>query len=272
MERLLSTALDNLKKADLYREYLEYLHAEWFYTMDDLRLALDDGKSWSDLKLPGRLKLELKKLMMETNSDDYHAVPNEDMVTATWQRCYSEENECYYYYNIQTQEVSWELTEQSIEAMESTKIHEEHHPIEPEPSLTISIESPKSTKTSVLDNLISSLSPTQSQNNNNNNNNNGSEVFMAVVHDEPPPPYEAVAVQFSPSSSPGKSITSSTKSSPSKVDSFIADNVSMKRLMEMGFTRESSFEALKRSNNELVTAIALLTRSNVKNNSNTKKA
>jgi hypothetical protein len=66
--QLLKTALVKLDQQEHFDEYMTYLSSEWYYTAEDLRLAYRKEKVWSDIKLPGRLKIELASLL-EKKSD-----------------------------------------------------------------------------------------------------------------------------------------------------------------------------------------------------------
>uniref|UniRef100_A0A7S3GTA6 UBA domain-containing protein n=1 Tax=Spumella elongata TaxID=89044 RepID=A0A7S3GTA6_9STRA len=138
---LLEKALRKLNQMDHYDEYLQRLNSEWYYTPNDLILAHDDEKVWAELKFPGRLKIELAKLLEESQaveSDDefYHTNPlakeassrdivseevdeeespydapvvdNNELEYNSWVKCWAPEHECYYFYNTHSQESSWE--------------------------------------------------------------------------------------------------------------------------------------------------------------------
>lgn len=49
------------KDKALNDSYLSYLNSEWFYSVSDLKMAAGDAVIWGNLKLPARLKLEIKK-------------------------------------------------------------------------------------------------------------------------------------------------------------------------------------------------------------------
>ena len=87
LEDLLATALQNLNQSKRLDEYLSYLTSEWYTTPEDLRLAYQNDKIWSQITLPGRLKLELIKLIEKaTDSQSRPPVTTIDqriMTTAT---------------------------------------------------------------------------------------------------------------------------------------------------------------------------------------------
>lgn len=76
---LLKSALLKLKQTEHYDEYLKYLNEEWYYTVEDLRLAREDEKIWFALRLPGRLKLEISALLDVTFPSGYPAESKEDL-------------------------------------------------------------------------------------------------------------------------------------------------------------------------------------------------
>ena len=63
LEELLRKALQKLKKEEFYEEYHGVLLSAWYTTIAELKLALSDGDAWSDIQLPGRLKLEMKRMI-----------------------------------------------------------------------------------------------------------------------------------------------------------------------------------------------------------------
>ena len=71
LEDLLSTALQNLNQSKRLDEYLSYLTSEWYTTPEDLRLAYQNDKIWSQITLPGRLKLELIKLIENATDSQF---------------------------------------------------------------------------------------------------------------------------------------------------------------------------------------------------------
>ena len=78
IEKLLGSILLRLNKLDSLNEHLANIAAEWYFNVSDLQMALLDGNAWSELKLPGRLKLEMKiellrlqKLRIEESSYSY---------------------------------------------------------------------------------------------------------------------------------------------------------------------------------------------------------
>ena len=56
-------SLLRLNKVSQLDETLEVLQKEWYSSVESLRLALKDTEAWATLKLPGRLKLELKEAL-----------------------------------------------------------------------------------------------------------------------------------------------------------------------------------------------------------------
>lgn len=124
---VLHAALQKLHQEEQYDKYLKYLNSEWYYTADDLRLARSDEKVWAEIKLPGRLKIEIANILdeaaaVEANQDDeqLQQQPEEQQFDESaaaehapeeypkWVKCWAAEHECYYYYNMSTEESSWE--------------------------------------------------------------------------------------------------------------------------------------------------------------------
>ena len=67
IEPLIRSILQKMNKLESLEEHVEYLRSEWYLTIEDLRLALNDKIQWSELQLPGRLKIELKKELIKIN-------------------------------------------------------------------------------------------------------------------------------------------------------------------------------------------------------------
>jgi hypothetical protein len=119
---LLSVALEKLKQSERFDEYLKYLNEEWYFTVEDLRLAREDEKIWFALKLPSRLKLELSALLEQSiAADSKHGDPGAqesnslaaqtshgDAVSGSWVKCWAADYDCYYYYNTITEESRWD--------------------------------------------------------------------------------------------------------------------------------------------------------------------
>lgn len=121
--------------------YLDLLRAEWYTSVSDLLLALEDGKAWSDLKLPGRLKLEIKSellalqasssigsigIVSETQPSSFATTTATTTKTTAneisasgkpeglpierqqWMKYFCAEHQTYFYSNLITQESQWE--------------------------------------------------------------------------------------------------------------------------------------------------------------------
>ena len=69
IEPLIRSILIKMNKLESLDEHVQYLRSEWYITIDDLRLALQDKTQWSELQLPGRLKIELKKELIKLNTN-----------------------------------------------------------------------------------------------------------------------------------------------------------------------------------------------------------
>jgi bifunctional DNA-binding transcriptional regulator/antitoxin component of YhaV-PrlF toxin-antitoxin module len=64
-EIYLKNALKRLNQAEKYNHYVHYLKDEWISTKEDLFTAVDDDYTWDHLKLPARLKLEIRRIVLE---------------------------------------------------------------------------------------------------------------------------------------------------------------------------------------------------------------
>ena len=120
---LLTTALQNLKKEDSLEDYLQKLKSELYTTTADLKLALqDDGTAWSDIPIPGRLKLELKRLILNAESakdvdrrlealsvsTGGNVDKSSEYTRPRWIRCYSIEHQALYFYHRVSGRTQWE--------------------------------------------------------------------------------------------------------------------------------------------------------------------
>lgn len=118
---ILKEALQALKKEDQFDKCLDYLKSEWYNTTDELRLALNDTGAWSDVQLPGRLKLELKKILLKENivkksstpstssssTSLSQSAPATSQATFKWTKCFSPEHNHYYYFNNESLLTQW---------------------------------------------------------------------------------------------------------------------------------------------------------------------
>lgn len=120
IQSLLRDSLINLKQvADIERSvttHLSYLNNEMFVSLRDIRLAIEDKESWSDLKLPIRLKLEMKRILLGLSiNDSPPKAPARELnglsgaSPSRWKECYSSEHLSTYFYNVDTAETQWEL-------------------------------------------------------------------------------------------------------------------------------------------------------------------
>ena len=68
-----------VKDKQLHDSYLQYLNSEWFYSVSDLQMAASDAVIWGNLKLPARLKLEIRKRLpselMQTFAEEEEDIP-----------------------------------------------------------------------------------------------------------------------------------------------------------------------------------------------------
>jgi hypothetical protein len=112
---LLDDALHKLGKQDKAAEYLQYLRGEWYSTVDELRLAIADGAAWSDLQLPGRLKLELKTMILTHDATTSSSSSAAGQSNGLWTKCFSTEHNTHYYINNETNVSQWEIPDEFIE-------------------------------------------------------------------------------------------------------------------------------------------------------------
>ena len=118
LEDLLMKALQKLKKEEFYEEYLQVLLGAWYTTVPELKLALSDGDAWSDIQLPGRLKLEMKRMIIgmdQKEMGEEGMTPSSSSSSSssagghTWIRCYAAEHNAYYYCHPVHLTTQWEL-------------------------------------------------------------------------------------------------------------------------------------------------------------------
>jgi hypothetical protein len=109
--------------------YVDLLRAEWYTSVSDLLLAIEDGNAWSDLKLPGRLKLEIKSELLALQSAEKTGIENQPFSSVTttlgeieasskaagapierqqWMKYFCAEHQTYFYSNLATHESQWE--------------------------------------------------------------------------------------------------------------------------------------------------------------------
>lgn len=124
LQSILRDCLIKLNKIDLYEKCFDHLQSEWYNDINDLKLAIDDGFAWSDIKLPGRLKLELKtEILRLTINPKIMSQPLDQQEKTNWIKCYSSEDNCFYYYNSVTSEAQWsEPLEGYTESCDNVKI------------------------------------------------------------------------------------------------------------------------------------------------------
>lgn len=131
-DEILRDALNILNQPEKFQQYHSYLNNEWLRTVDDLRLAIGDEHLWSNLKLPARLKLEIKRALAafdakqsvinspmsedpsqsnNNNNDETNDYEQSYDATGTsygdWTLYYSEEHSAYYWYHTITGESQW---------------------------------------------------------------------------------------------------------------------------------------------------------------------
>ena len=114
IENVLSVALHKLGRMDSYKTYLDYISSEWYTSVHDLLLALEDGNAWTDLHLPGRLKLEMKyellllRAALEKTSGGPSSTANEEP-KEQWVKYFSSEHNAYFYYSNQKDVTQWDV-------------------------------------------------------------------------------------------------------------------------------------------------------------------
>lgn len=135
MEQILGSALLRLNRMDSYEGYLDYMRSEWYSRVSDMILALEDDKAWKDLRLPSRLKLELKSELLGLQAGKSSKKPDNQASKAPsvndsqetplkfvplfkverWTKCYSSADDCFFFYNNESQVTQWEVPTGNIE-------------------------------------------------------------------------------------------------------------------------------------------------------------
>jgi UBA/TS-N domain len=123
IEKLLGSILLRLNKLDSLNEHLANITAEWYFNVSDLQMALLDGNAWSELKLPGRLKLEMKiellrlqNLRIEESSYSYVSPVNKITTEKElWTKYFSAEHNAFFYYCQSSDMTQWEVPTGNIE-------------------------------------------------------------------------------------------------------------------------------------------------------------
>jgi len=118
VEGILTRCLTRLRRLESKELFMDVLRSEWYGTVADLVLALEDGKAWSDLKLPGRLKLEIKSELLALQSSQTGSGggggKSEGGIVSTpdpsnqWMKYFSAEHSTYFYCNVATHASQWE--------------------------------------------------------------------------------------------------------------------------------------------------------------------
>jgi len=118
-----SKDMDRSRKVKITQEILaeiaDYLiQTEWFETAGDLRVALEDGEAWEWLKIPGALKLQMKKILLppkpfpppppQLHYPQQNLAADSSELPEHWTKEWSAENQAYYYYNTKTGDSSWD--------------------------------------------------------------------------------------------------------------------------------------------------------------------
>ena len=119
IEAVLIGALHKLGRTDSYEAHLNYISSEWYTCASDLLLALEDGKAWTDLQLPGRLKIEMKSELLRLRAlrQDIGgrsiSIPTKIATSAPpterWTKYFSSEHNTYFYYNNEKDLTQWDF-------------------------------------------------------------------------------------------------------------------------------------------------------------------
>ena len=116
VRNVLESALIRLGRGrsfDMLKTFEDILSDDWYLTAGDLRKAIVDGQEWSNIKLPGRLKLEIKEMLSDMELPVIEA--SDDQLPINWTREYSAADGTYYYYNAATGESRWEKPVESAD-------------------------------------------------------------------------------------------------------------------------------------------------------------
>ena len=213
-----------------------------------MRLALDDSQAWSELKLPLRLKIELKLLLLAEQT-----VSTVDDTSQLWYKCFSTEEQCPYYYNSLTKETVWELPPgaQCVENDDVTMTNSDIATDTNESALLKEKEKRASETSKVVEELINSLSPQKP-------------VQMAStlpVVKEPNCGSRQSAMSKEASKLVDLAFLTATREIESKkrhVERQSASDNNFQRLLEMGFPKESALIALHLTDNDLDKATSFL--------------
>lgn len=232
--------------------------------------AIVDKDAWMELKLPSRLKIELKRLV-KIEMDELKRL-------VEWEKCYSESDNCYYFYNNKSKSTEWSIPPGTkyvdIDGVISFVINSKSDDDVLE-ELKESMNS--STSRDVLDcNIMSSKTSSAPP----SYDINSSPLFRGVTSPLPLVSYPPLPPEFnrSPTSSLNEiksentvnqnnvfpDFTISDVDSESETEgcksstSFVVDEPTLRRLVEMGFDESMCIVALTESNNKLPEAALLL--------------
>lgn len=129
---ILQSALKRLGQEEKFTEFRSYLESEWISTLEDLQHATKDEHVWQSLRIPARLKVEMRLILeqlasniatptttdlvaIDTTSDqlspssphDLSPVGTDHAFGSEWVLYFSEEHQYYYHYNTVTGESQW---------------------------------------------------------------------------------------------------------------------------------------------------------------------
>jgi UBA/TS-N domain len=257
-----SAALSRLNRTDKLEEYLAYIRSEWYFTVPDLLMAIDDEKAWSDLKLPGRLKLEVKSELLGSRSKMRDPVASIDS---------SSEHDTFFYYCLATDTTQWEIPEGNVEISDDVT------------ALGITdggehLDGGCAEEDTLLDTITNGITSDPSDESGGGYTDENLDILVAVNSKKKTPflVTDAFAVNGiipigiavgSGLESHGSFTSEVTCDSPSEADTAddapqrsSPDPVMLFQLIDMGFSRDAATSALRRSNNDLPAATSILLR------------
>ena len=287
IEYVLRKSLMQLKRMDSYEGYLDYIRSEWYSTTSDLLLALEDGKAWSDLKLPGRLKLEMKTELAGLEASIAQMSCNDatcssfrtrctqrDSPRKKWIKFFSVEDNAFFFFDVEAQMTQWEIPTGNVEMEDDSSIASaavsdrstksvnngaDKLSLNREGNNTVTQTQEALTDKAAVDvpssesNLISSIGRSVSSLSAMN------DTDIIIVHDA----YASDGAFFEISSStvdPCRTTVpnfATIESSPVTYDPGSAILMTQ-RLMDMGFSNIAAIDALKRSGNNISGAASIL--------------
>lgn len=276
-----SAALSRLNRTDALEEYLGYIRSEWYFSVPDLLMAIDDEKAWSDLKLPGRLKLEIKAELLGSCSKMRGPVVPVDTSSAAstsapatekeqWTKYLSGEYDTFFYYCLATDTTQWEIPEGNVEITDDVTAQAfmdggDH------------LDGECAAEDTILDAANGIISDPSTESGGGYTDENLD--ILVAVNSKKKTPFlvtdafavngiipVGIAVENGLESN-GSFTSEVTCDSPSEANTVddppqrsSADPVMLFQLIDMGFSRDAANSALRRSNNDLAAATSILLR------------